>query len=111
MTEPVLTASGITKVYDGVTIIQDISLHLDRGELVCVLGVSGAGKTTLFHILSGLTAPEAGKVMLGGEEITGRPGRVSYMLQKDLLLPHKRIIDNVALPLILRGEKKAAARE
>lgn len=111
MTEPVLTASGITKVYDGVTIIQDISLHLDRGELVCVLGVSGAGKTTLFHILSGLTAPEAGTVMLGGEEITGRPGRVSYMLQKDLLLPHKRIIDNVALPLVLRGEKKAAARE
>ena len=107
----VLEARGITKVYDGVTIIQDISLHLEQGELVCVLGVSGAGKTTLFHVLSGLTTPEAGTVYLGGEEITGRPGRVSYMLQKDLLLSHKRIVDNVALPLILRGEKKAAARE
>ncbi len=111
MTGTVLEARGITKVYDGVTIIQDISLHLEQGELVCVLGVSGAGKTTLFHVLSGLTTPEAGTVYLGGEEITGRPGRVSYMLQKDLLLSHKRIVDNVALPLILRGEKKAAARE
>ena len=111
MTGPVLEARGIAKIYDGATIIQDISLHLEQGELVCVLGVSGAGKTTLFHVLSGLTAPEQGNVYLGGEEITGRPGRVSYMLQKDLLLPHKRIVDNVALPLILRGEKKASARE
>ena len=111
MTDAILRAEGITKAYDGVTIIQDVSLHLDRGELVCVLGVSGAGKTTLFHVLSGLSAPEAGHVYLENEEITGRPGQVSYMLQKDLLLPHKRIVDNVALPLVLRGEKKQAARE
>ena len=51
---PVLQAEHITKRYDGRTIIQDISLHLNQGELVCLLGVSGAGKTTLFHSLSGL---------------------------------------------------------
>ena len=88
-----------------------MSLHLETGELVCLLGVSGAGKTTLFHTLSGLETPEEGQVFVSGQEITGKPGSISYMLQKDLLLPHKRMLDNVALPLVLRGESKQAARE
>lgn len=106
-----LRAEGITKAYDGRVIIQDVSLHLEQGELVCLLGVSGAGKTTLFHSLSGLEKPEQGQVFLFGEEITGRPGRISYMLQRDLLLPHKKILDNVALPLVIQGEKPRLARE
>ena len=106
-----LRAEGVTKSYDGRTIIQDISLCLNEGELVCLLGVSGAGKTTLFHTLSGLEKPEAGRVFLGEEEITGAPGKISYMLQKDLLLPHKKVLDNVALPLVLRGERPKDARE
>ena len=107
----ILRAEGICKSYDGRAIIRDVSLRLDQGELVCLLGVSGAGKTTLFHSLSGLEKPEAGRVLLCGEDITGRPGKISYMLQKDLLLPHKKVADNVALPLVLRGEKTKAARE
>lgn len=110
-TVPALQAEHITKRYDGRTIIQDISLYLERGELVCLLGVSGAGKTTLFHSLSGLERPEEGQVLLNGEEVTGRPGRISYMLQRDLLLSHKRVADNVALPLVIRGERPKAARE
>lgn len=106
-----LRAEGITKAYDGRVIIQDVNLHLEQGELVCLLGVSGAGKTTLFHSLSGLERPEQGRVLLFGEEITGRPGRISYMLQRDLLLPHKKILDNVALPLVIQGEKPGRARE
>ncbi len=106
-----LLAEGITKRYDGRTIIEDVSIALHPGELVCLLGVSGAGKTTLFHTLSGLETPEAGRVLLDGEDVTGRPGKISYMLQRDLLLPHKRVLDNVALPLVLRGERPAAARE
>ncbi len=111
MSQPILSAEHITKCYDGVTIVEDISLHLQPRELVCLLGTSGAGKTTLFHVLSGLNVPENGKVFLNGEDITGQPGHISYMLQKDLLLPHKRIVDNVALPLVLRGVKKKEARE
>ena len=81
----ILRAEGICKSYDGRAIIRDVSLRLDQGELVCLLGVSGAGKTTLFHALSGLERPEAGRVLLSGEDITGRPGKISYMLQKDLV--------------------------
>ena len=101
-----LKAEHITKIYGQRTIIKDINIELNQGELVCLLGVSGSGKTTLFHILSGLTTPEEGHVYLNDKEITSTPGQISYMLQKDLLLPHKKIIDNVSLPLVLKGMKK-----
>lgn len=106
-----LRAENISKVYGERTIIQNINLTLKKGEIVSLLGVSGAGKTTLFHVLSGLVEPQSGKVWLSGEEITGKPGKLSYMMQKDLLLPHKKVIDNVSLPLILKGMSKKEARE
>lgn len=91
--------------------LRGVSLELRRGELVCLLGVSGGGKTTLFNIISGLLPPDSGQVILDGQDITNRPGQVSYMLQKDLLLPYRTIEDNAALPLLLRGVKKAEARQ
>ncbi len=105
-----LRTDRISKSYESRLIIRDISIHLDEGELVSLLGVSGSGKTTLLNVLSGLTVPDSGSVFLCGKEITGQPGQVSYMLQKDLLLEHKRVIDNVALPLVIRGMKKKEAR-
>lgn len=107
----VLRADNITKRYGEKTIIEDISIHLGQRELVCLLGVSGSGKTTLFHVLSGLNMPDEGRVYLNGTDITGKPGHISYMLQKDLLLPHKKIVDNVSLPLVLHGVSKKEARE
>ena len=106
-----LKAEHITKKYSGRTIIKDINIELHKGELISLLGVSGSGKTTLFHVLSGLTTPEEGKVLLNGEDITSKPGQISYMLQKDLLFPHKKIIDNTALPLVLHGMSKNEARK
>lgn len=106
-----LTAKGISVSFDGIKIIEDISIELNKNEIVCLLGVSGAGKTTLFNVLSGLLYPEAGTVELDGVNITGKAGKVSYMLQKDLLLPFKTILDNVSLPLRIKGVKKGAARD
>ena len=106
-----LIVENVSKSYDGRKIIKNISLTLHEGELISILGVSGGGKTTLFNVISGLTEPDEGWVFLDGEDITGKPGRISYMLQKDLLLPYRTVEDNVALPLLLRGEKKKAARE
>lgn len=105
-----LRAEHIRKIYDGRTIIEDISMHLREGELVSLLGLSGSGKTTLFHVLSGLIRPEEGHVYLGEEDITGQPGHISYMMQKDLLLEHKKVIDNVSLPILLSGSSKKEAR-
>lgn len=107
----ILQAEHITKAYGDNQVLQDISIHLGEGELVCVLGVSGVGKTTLFNILSGLVLPDQGQILLENEDVTGKTGNLSYMLQKDLLLQHKTVLDNVALPLVLKGVKKKAARE
>ncbi len=106
-----LRAENITKEYNGKTIIEDINIVLNKGEIVSLLGVSGVGKTTLFHVLSGLTAPKSGRVLLNNEDITSIPGKISYMLQKDLLFAHKKIIDNVSLPLVIKGMKKSEARD
>lgn len=105
-----LEVKHISKSFDGKPVLQDISIELNRGELVSLLGVSGGGKTTLFNVISGLLPPDCGKVLLDGKDITNQPGHISYMLQKDLLLPYRTIEDNVALPLRLKGVKKKEAR-
>ncbi len=105
-----LEVKNISKSFEENIVLQDVSIELRHGELVCLLGVSGGGKTTLFNIISGLLAPDSGKVILDGVDITNQPGYISYMLQKDLLLPYRTIQDNVALPLLLRGAKKKDAR-
>ena len=104
-----LETNGITKSYDSREIIRNISIRLKEGEIVSLLGLSGSGKSTLLNIISGLVRPDEGKVFLSGTDITGKPGYVSYMLQKDLLLEHKRVTDNVTLPLVIRGMKKEEA--
>lgn len=106
-----LSAEHITKLYEEKPVIEDVSVTVQDGEQVSLIGASGVGKTTLFHILAGVASPDAGTVLLDGEEITGIPGRVSYMLQKDLLLIHKTILENVMLPLLIRGVGKQEARE
>ena len=106
-----LSTSQVSKSFGSRKVLRDISIRLEEGELVSLLGLSGSGKTTLLNILSGLLPPDEGRVFLAGQDITGRPGHISYMLQKDLLLEHKKIIDNVSLPLVLRGMKKKEARE
>ena len=107
----ILKVKNITKSFDSEEIIRDISLELHEGEIVSLLGVSGGGKTTLFNIIAGLSMPDEGEVFLEEENITGKPGQISYMLQKDLLLPYRTIVDNVALPLVIRGIDKNKARE
>lgn len=108
---PELIVSDVTLSYEENNVIEDISIELHDNELVCLLGASGGGKTTLFNVIAGLNQPDRGKVLLNGRDITGQPGHISYMLQKDLLLPYRTIEDNVALPLLIKGVRKKTARE
>ena len=108
---PALEARSLTLVWgNGQVVAKDISIELQPGTITCLVGRSGCGKTTLLHALAGLLQPQEGKVLLHGSDVTGHPGHIGYMLQKDLLIPSKRIIDNVALPLELKGVSRAEAR-
>ncbi|MGI6703945.1 MAG: ABC transporter ATP-binding protein [Clostridia bacterium] len=106
-----IEVTGISSRYEDLKVLEDISLYAEERELVSILGPSGCGKSTLFNIISGLIKPDAGRVLIDGQEYTGKPGRVSYMHQKDLLFPWRTIIDNVILPLVIRGEAIEKARE
>jgi len=106
-----LEVKNISKSFDGKCVLQNVSVELNRGELVCLLGISGGGKTTLFNVISGLLQPDCGRVLLDGKDITNQPGHISYMMQKDLLLPYRTVEDNAALPLLMKGMKRKAARQ
>ena len=106
-----LRVVNVSKTFDEKKVLDNVSIEIHEKELVGLLGVSGAGKTTLFNIISGLLRPDEGQVFLEEEEITGQPGKVSYMLQKDLLLPYRTVEYNVALPLLIGGMKKKEARQ
>ena len=108
--EIMLETEEVHKSYGGKPLLQDISIQVHKGELVSLLGQSGSGKTTLFNIISGLIRPESGRILLQGTDVTGESGHIAYMLQKDLLLPFKTIQDNVALPLVIRGQDGKEAR-
>lgn len=101
----------ITKCFGEIHALDNISLTLAENQFVSILGPSGSGKSTLFNIISGLLMPDSGEVLVDGESYVGKTGRVSYMHQKDLLLPWKNILENVCVPLILKGHSKKASEQ
>jgi len=84
-------------------VFSNVEFEVHDGECVAILGLSGAGKTTLFNVLAGLDQPDTGQIQLEKQ--------LGYMFQKDLLMPWKRVIDNVSLPLVLKGVNKKTAHK
>lgn len=107
----ILEVKDITKSYSGKQIIKDISINLKENEIVSLLGLSGVGKTTLFNIISGVESPDSGKVLLKNKDITSIPGYISYMLQKDLLIEEKTIMENIILPMRIKSIKRQEAKK
>jgi ABC-type nitrate/sulfonate/bicarbonate transport system ATPase subunit len=100
---------NITKYYEGEPVIQGIDLDLHEGGIISLVGTSGVGKTTLFNILAGVDKPDEGQIFLNEKDITGNVGRVSYMMQKDLLLEYRTVLGNTILPLLIRGVPRRKA--
>ena len=111
MKDGCLEVRNVSHVFrGGVAAVHDVSFQIERGSFVSLLGPSGCGKSTLFNVIAGLLAPTAGDVLLNGESMLGKTGRVGYMLQKDLLLPWRTIEDNITISQTLRGIPKRRAR-
>src|SRR3982075_1663614 len=88
-----------------------VTLAVPAGRFVSLIGSSGCGKSTIFNIVAGLQEPSAGRVMIDGIDATGTIGRVGYMLQKDLLLPWRTVLDNTILGMEIQGVPLRQARE
>jgi ABC-type nitrate/sulfonate/bicarbonate transport system ATPase subunit len=91
--------------------LEDVSFTVAKQEFVTIVGPSGSGKSTLFNLIVGLLDPDEGEICLDGERCGERLGRVGYMPQRDLLLPWRSVLDNVIVPLELRGEPVPRARD
>jgi ABC-type nitrate/sulfonate/bicarbonate transport system ATPase subunit len=111
-----LKIEGVTREFvprSGPTTIalHDAGFTVNPGEFVSIIGPSGCGKSTLFNIIAGLDQPTAGDVRINGESIVGQQGHVGYLLQKDLLLPWRSILNNVIIGMEISGVSKRKARE
>lgn len=103
---------GVTKVTDGVTILDHLDLAIADGEILAVIGPSGSGKTTLLRLIAGLERPTSGEVSIGGREVdTHQPwsNRVAMSFQDDALYEHLNVGGNLAFPLRIAGTKKSVA--
>ena len=104
---------NVRKAFGAFTAIPDLSLTINPGELVTLLGPSGCGKTTTLRMLAGLENPTAGRILIGGKDVTMLPANerdVSMVFQSYALFPHMNALDNVAYGLESSGLKKKDAR-
>ncbi|MFB1049959.1 ABC transporter ATP-binding protein [Paraliobacillus sp. JSM ZJ581] len=86
-------------------ILDKLAFRIKPGEFVSIIGASGTGKSTIFRLIVGLEQPTKGSIYLNGVEETNRLGKLGYMPQKDLLLPWRNVLENVALPLETENRK------
>ncbi len=101
----IITLDHISKVYDGVTVVDDFNLEITKGEFVTFLGPSGCGKTTTLRLIAGFETPSEGKILLNGNDISKLPPYkrpVNTVFQRYALFPHLDVYDNVAFGLKLK---------
>lgn len=115
MSPPKLELRNIGKTFHGEDVIvralEHVSLQVNEGEFVTLIGPSGSGKSTLFNLIVGLLEPDVGEICINGDICTNRAGMVGYMPQRDLLLPWRSVIDNVILAQEIQGTPRDIARE
>jgi putative spermidine/putrescine transport system ATP-binding protein len=105
-----LELRGITKRFGSFTAVADVSLAVPNGRFVCLLGPSGCGKTTLLRMVAGLEAPDAGAILLDGQDITAVPTHrreLGMVFQSLALFPHLNVGENIGYPLKIRGVGRA----
>lgn len=114
MGESILQLRQIRKSFDNTEVLKGIDLEVAQGEFITLLGASGCGKTTTLRIIAGLELPDAGQVILEGQDITNRePNKrdVNTVFQNYALFPHMNVSDNVGYGLKIRKVPKAEIAE
>ena len=118
MSEKIIVTKGLSKKYNmgeqTVTALNNVSIEINKGDLVSVTGTSGSGKTTLMHILGGLDTPTSGEVFIDGENIGGmndkqlsklRREKIGFVFQKFCLIQELKVIENITFPILLSNRK------
>ena len=110
-----LTAKGIFKKYENLTVLKGVDININKGEIVSIVGSSGAGKSTLLHILGTLDTADSGQIVLNGQHLEQLKGsklsafrnkHIGFVFQFHHLLPEFTALENVCIPGWIAGEKK-----
>lgn len=110
MSQSLIELVNITKIFDGDTVLDDLSLSVKENTFVTLLGPSGCGKTTTLRIIGGFESPNKGQVIFGGSDITKLPPnkrQLNTVFQKYALFPHMNISENIAFGLKIKNKPKA----
>ena len=114
-----LQATGIVKSYGQLKVLKGIDLQITKGEIVAIVGASGAGKSTLLHILGTLDTPDAGKVIIEGQDVFAQSARaiaafrnksIGFIFQFHNLLPEFSALENVMIPGLIGGNREAEVK-
>lgn len=115
-----INANGITKSFSGLQVLKGVDLHIDKGEIVSIVGASGAGKSTLLNILGTLSRPDDGVLEIDGVkpfELSDRQlsrfrgTKIGFVFQFHHLLPEFTALENVMMPALISGDTGSMARE
>ena len=111
---------GITKSFGSLQVLKGIDLHIEKGEVVSIVGPSGAGKTTLLQIIGTLDKPDGGEITIDGTDVRKlsskrlsefRNKRIGFVFQFHQLLPEFTAVENVMLPALIAGASKGEAKK
>ena len=110
---------NITKSFGSLQVLKGIDLHVDKGEVVSIVGPSGAGKTTLLQIIGTLDRPDSGQIVIDGTDVQTLKGKalsrfrnekIGFVFQFHQLLPEFTALENVMIPAFIAGKGKAEAK-
>jgi len=113
-----INISGITKSFGTLQVLKGIDLHINKGEIVSIVGASGAGKTTLLQIIGTLDRPDSGSVLIGGTDVLAlgrkelshfRNQHIGFVFQFHQLLPEFTAVENIMIPAFIAGQGRSAA--
>ncbi|MGY2498615.1 ABC transporter ATP-binding protein, partial [Klebsiella pneumoniae] len=110
MSQPLLQLRGLNCGYHAHKVVQDLDLHLNAGDIGCLLGPSGCGKTTTLRLIAGLERPDAGQVLFAGRDVTPLPIErrdVGMVFQNYALFPNLNVADNIVYGLKVRKVARA----
>ena len=111
---------GITKSFGSLQVLKGIDLHIDKGEVVSIVGPSGAGKTTLLQIIGTLDKPDAGNIIIDGIDVSRlstkklsdfRNQHLGFVFQFHQLLPEFTALENIMIPAFIAGKSRKQAKE
>ncbi len=103
--------NNVTKRFGDLTVLQDIDIHVEKGEFLVLLGASGCGKSTLINMIAGFEQPTTGNVVVNGREVTDVDPQSGMVFQQYALFPWMTVLENVAFGLKLRGMAKKQRHE